>query len=397
MDWYPLYLYALFGSTLYFLQQAAQIALDARVLRRGLRTVPVFWLALFSFLYSTLFFFTLHVHGPVIGYAVMCAIPIISSLQQVAYISSFKEHLRLPQRALRRTQVIFLLFASTHLAGWALWQLSGVELVQYVRPNPRVNPLVVKMGLAQFTPTPVTLLGALVFIGAMTYSQLKILGALRKQGTRDKVLVIGVLVSIVALINECASGMGFADFYSITFIADALQLYRISSLIRKEALLRVEALENDVDTLVPIAHLGLFVGAIAHDIRNPLTVIGSCNQVLEGHLAGTSTVEPAFADKVFESIRSSVRQMEVIVRQYLTLARSDEPVCAEPMYLKPIVLGAVERGRQRGRSFGNPTLEISVPEDLVISGNPVLLELLLTNLITDAAQAAGERPHPGSA
>src|SRR5262249_13858222 len=156
------------------------------------------------------------------------------------------------------------------LAGWLAWALWGFEVILRDTPNPRTNPMLVAMGLDRFTPSAFTMAMSVLFLGFTIHAQLRILNVLRRSKNPDPLFVLGVFANLGLLVNETLGGLGLVNSVSFMFRAEGLEILRLGARLRQQAQLRIETLERDVNALTPMAQLGFFVGAIAHDIRNPL-------------------------------------------------------------------------------------------------------------------------------
>src|SRR5262245_29194859 len=111
------YVYFLFAAALAFFQKTVEVGWDTRLLGRSLRSVPLFGLAGYAFLYSVVIFASLHLHAKAASYVFFCALPVIGSLKQRAYVETLRSTLGLEERVLRFTRRVFLGLAVTFLAG----------------------------------------------------------------------------------------------------------------------------------------------------------------------------------------------------------------------------------------------------------------------------------------
>jgi signal transduction histidine kinase len=386
------YLYFLFAAVLVFFQKTVEAGWDTRLLGRSLRSVPLFALAGYAFLYSVVIFASLHLHAKAASYAFFCALPVIGSLKQRAYVGTLRSTLGLEDRVLRLTSRVFLGLAVTFLAGWLAWALGGFEVILRVTPNPRTNPMLVAMGLDRFTPTTFTMAMSVVFLGFTTYAQLRILNVLRRSKNSDPFLVLGVFATLALLVNETLGGLGLVNSVSFIFLAEGLEVLRLGARLRQQAQLRIETLERDVSALAPMAQLGLFVGAIAHDIRNPLAVIKASAQSLE--ITPSATGTPVKTSTVVERMLRAAGRIDAIVDRYLAFARDKDPVDAEPTPLRPIIGKALVHCRVPLEAAGSPSVAVEIKDGIEIRANPLLLEALFVNLISNSATALRGRSAP---
>jgi signal transduction histidine kinase len=116
------------------------------------------------------------------------------------------------------------------------------------------------------------------------------------------------------------------------------------------------------------------LGAIAHDLRTPLTRLAFRLEALDE------------ADR--EKLRPDIAEMEAMVQSTLGLARADsQPVERQRLELGSLVEKAAEDLAVTGRKVSAEALDT-----LVVDGDPVGLRRLFTNLL-DNGEAYGKRAH----
>jgi signal transduction histidine kinase len=386
------YVYFLFAAALIFLQKTVEVGWDARLLGRSLRSVPLFALAGHAFLYSVVIFVSLQFHAKAASYAFFCALPVIGSLKQRAYVMTLRSTLGLEDRVLRVTGWAFLALAVTFVTGWLAWAFWGFEVILRDTPNPRTNPMLVAMGLDRFTPTAFTMAMSALFLGFTIHAQLRILNALRRSKNPDPFLVLGIFATLAFLVNETLGGLGLVNSASFLFLAESLEILRLGARLRQQAQLRIETLERDVNALTPMAQLGLFVGAIAHDIRNPLAVIKASAQNME--ILPIAPDTPSKTSALVDRTLRAVGRIDAIVDRYLAFAHDSGAVDAAPTPLRPIIGKALAHCRAPLEAAGSPSIAIEIKDDIEIRANPLLLESLFVNLISNAATALRGRSAP---
>src|SRR5262249_49760699 len=204
------------------------------------------------------------------------------------------------------------------------------------------------------------------------HAQLRIQKALRRSNNPDPFLVLGIFVTLALLVNETLGGLGLVNSFSFMFLAEGLEILRLGARLRRQAQLRIETLERDVNALTPMAQLGLFVGGIAHDIRNPLAAIKASAQSLEILPTGPGT--PLSTSTVAERMLRAPGRIDAIVDRYLAFARDNGPVDARPTPLRPIIGTALAHCRVPLEAAGSPSIAIEIHDDIEIRANPLLLE-----------------------
>jgi signal transduction histidine kinase len=149
-------------------------------------------------------------------------------------------------------------------------------------------------------------------------------------------------------------------------------------------LARVVEMEEKLRASERLSALGLLAAEIAHEIRNPLTVV----QMLFHALVETLPLD-ATSQRDAELIGEKMRQMNRILDQVLSFARSSEPtkesVSAQQL-IDDVFLLTRHKLQQQGIEFRS-----TVAEDLpLLRADRAQLEQVLLNLILNAADAMPE-------
>ena len=138
-----------------------------------------------------------------------------------------------------------------------------------------------------------------------------------------------------------------------------------------------------------MASLGEITTTIAHEIRNPLSGLNLHLSLLEKILAGPGPLDEAArerAEGIVQLMRAASVKIGGIVRGVMELSRP-APVRLRPVQLNkavidtvPLFQGILRKGRIR--------LDTKLAEESLECGaDPVLVELVLLNIVTNAAQA----------
>ena len=144
---------------------------------------------------------------------------------------------------------------------------------------------------------------------------------------------------------------------------------------------RVVDMEEKLRASERLSALGLLAAEIAHEIRNPLTVM----QMLFHALVETLPLDPT-SQRDAEVISEKMRQMNRILDQVLSFARSSEPI-KEPVHAQQLFDDVFLLTRHKLLQQG---IEVrsSVPDDLpLFRADREQVEQVLLNLILNAAEA----------
>jgi len=146
-------------------------------------------------------------------------------------------------------------------------------------------------------------------------------------------------------------------------------------------LARVVDMEEKLRASERLSALGLLAAEIAHEIRNPLTVM----QMLFHALVETMRLDPT-SQRDAELIGEKMRQMNRILDQVLSFARSSEPI-KEPVHAQQLFDDVFLLTRHKLQQQ-DIDVRSSVPDDLpLFRADREQIEQVLLNLILNAAQA----------
>ncbi|MEJ7796564.1 MAG: ATP-binding protein, partial [Nocardioides sp.] len=133
-----------------------------------------------------------------------------------------------------------------------------------------------------------------------------------------------------------------------------------------------------------------FAGVVAHDLKNPLTVIQGWSESLQEELAADGPLDAPALRSMVERVQSASNQMTSFIDDLLgiTVARD------RPLDLEPLDLSALAGEVAELRRTGEAQARIAVQPEMAVTGDRFLVRQLLDNLIGNAVKyvAAGVRP-----
>jgi PAS domain S-box-containing protein len=140
-----------------------------------------------------------------------------------------------------------------------------------------------------------------------------------------------------------------------------------------------------------MAALGIMAGNVAHEIRNPLTVISGDAEMLREAMLRECPERPDWVNRLEAVVRNAAR-IERIVRGLRTLSREGggDPFVLTAM--KDIVDDAVELCRARFKPGNISLLVEPVPPDLRAECRATQIAQLLLNLLNNAVDAVRDLP-----
>lgn len=133
-----------------------------------------------------------------------------------------------------------------------------------------------------------------------------------------------------------------------------------------------------------------FSGVVAHDLKNPLTVIQGWAEAIQEELADEQPVDREALVSMLDRVREASDQMRTFIDDLLdfTVARD------RPLSISDVDLSAVAEEVAELRRASAPHPRITVQSGLCVSGDRPLIRQLLDNLIGNAVKyvAPGVRP-----
>jgi signal transduction histidine kinase len=123
-----------------------------------------------------------------------------------------------------------------------------------------------------------------------------------------------------------------------------------------------------------------FVAIASHELRTPATSIyGALTTLVQRVELPAETRE-----ELIEMAYQQSDRMRRLIEQLLDLSRLDAR--AIRVVPRPIVLSSVLREIVSGAVPGGPPVDLDVPPDLAVVGDPLVLERIVTNLLTNAVR-----------
>ena len=135
--------------------------------------------------------------------------------------------------------------------------------------------------------------------------------------------------------------------------------------------------------------LGAFSYSVAHDLRAPLAAISGFSQALEHELSAAGGTNDR-SRHYLERMRAGLKQTHEMIDALLALSQlSQAELRSEDVDLAPMARSAFDN--LRAQQPREATLHL--PPALPARGDPRLLQLVLDNLVGNAWEFSGHRPH----
>jgi two-component system, sporulation sensor kinase B len=168
---------------------------------------------------------------------------------------------------------------------------------------------------------------------------------------------------------------------SINFIASQIIIYFIYYLtnvrIKKQQLYYEQIQQSE-----RLKTTGQLAAAVAHEIRNPLTVVKGFLQVFEQ--------DTSFSDdrkRHFTLIIDELNTAEQVISQFLSIAKPDKEKATETVDVKVVLQSVTDLLHSYGLLHDNQ-IELTVMGECTISANNIEFKQLLINVIKNAIEAS---------
>lgn len=180
--------------------------------------------------------------------------------------------------------------------------------------------------------------------------------------------VLPVPLSQVNHVQKSYLKLGF--FFFLALLSGAL--FIVWELIRK-----LSSLEDESQRSKRLAQFGSLAAGVAHDIRNPLSILGlQLQELREMHLGDPESVN------LVNRMGKAIKRIDHTVASLLIFGRESLPF-NEPILIDDIIAEILGQ-----EDLGNMELSVYVPR-VILHGNHDLIYRMFENLLRNASEAVG--------
>ncbi len=174
-------------------------------------------------------------------------------------------------------------------------------------------------------------------------------------------------------------------------LTNAVRSFQTSVLDRDLAIAKLESTQNELVQAGKMAALGNLSAGIGHELNQPL---GAIKQRLHMLQAAISKGDEDASVRQTGKIKDLVSRMELIIQHLKRFARRSEHL-KEEVALMPLVTSAATL-MKANMAERHITLKTDPElETIAFMGDPVLVEQVIVNLLSNASDAIVETGHPG--
>jgi two-component system, sporulation sensor kinase B len=160
-------------------------------------------------------------------------------------------------------------------------------------------------------------------------------------------------------------------------------MYRFEDAIDEmEQIIEKTKLQKELQRAEKMNAIGQLAASVAHEIRNPMTVVKGFLQIFLGkqHMSGE---EQSYIQLMIDEMNRA----EVIINDYLSLAKPDFNQETELIDANELTLKVMDLMNSYAMLSKNIQLECSLPVDILIKGNQSELKQVLINILKNGIEA----------
>jgi signal transduction histidine kinase len=224
------------------------------------------------------------------------------------------------------------------------------------------------------------------------YSCIILWKELNQTRPKEYLLKIGMFLSLIGLFNDASLGSGYFYYgFPLSFLGALFESIRFTNYFQYKAYSRLNVLQDEVTKVAKAAHVGLAAGSIAHDIRNPLTIIFGNLQVIKSKI---KTENLSFdLEKFLKRIEISTERIENIVSTYTNLLYHNKQEELKEYNLKELIEASIANCEYRVKSSSLSIFE-EINPDLFLKCNKTEVIMTVSNLIVNACDATKDLESP---
>jgi signal transduction histidine kinase len=211
---------------------------------------------------------------------------------------------------------------------------------------------------------------------------------LKINNLREPLLYIGMIVSFLATVNDVLGGTGFT-YYSlpVIFLGFFLEMVRFSSFYSKAASKQVATLQLNLSESQRIAQVGMMSASIAHDIRNPLSLILMSTRIIQKLIKNQASNDNFIKiESRTDKIIQAGNQIESVIKTYLVMMRKQENDPKEDILLYDLLAKCEILLSPRLSEFGID-FKYNIKKDTVLHCRESDYLLVFSNLISNSIDA----------
>jgi two-component system, sporulation sensor kinase B len=167
----------------------------------------------------------------------------------------------------------------------------------------------------------------------------------------------------------------------VNFVASQIIIYFIFYLANAR-IKKLQLYYEQIQHSERLRTTGQLAAAVAHEIRNPLTVVKGFLQVFEQDSSFSDDRKGHFTLMIDE-----LNTAEQVISQFLTVAKPDKENITENVNVKVVLQSVTDLLHSYGLLHDN-RIELKVTEDCTISANTIEFKQLFINIIKNAIEAS---------
>ncbi len=198
--------------------------------------------------------------------------------------------------------------------------------------------------------------------------------------TNDRLAPVIILSAVLDLGTRLAGlEAGAVDYVTKPFDPAELKARVRAQFRMRDLALRLHRAEQ-------LSTLGVLTSGLAHELRNPANGVVNAVEPLRQLLPPELLANDQPVGQLLEVIGECAEQINTLARQLLGFRNSAVDLQTRPVKLHELVQRALSIGQD---SYRDLVMRVRVPDDVTVECAPPLMIQVLTNLLENAAHAAG--------
>jgi two-component system CheB/CheR fusion protein len=155
---------------------------------------------------------------------------------------------------------------------------------------------------------------------------------------------------------------------------------------------QLETMRNRAEALLTAdEHKNIFLSTLSHELRNPLAPLVNALQLIR--MSGASNEALHYPVKLIERQVEFIRRLVDDLLDLTRISSGKIQLVLEPVDLREVLMRAVETTRPMVAQHGHTLTQHLLPTPIVVRGDPVRLEQVFVNLLSNAAKYTPKGGH----
>ncbi|EQC44975.1 GHKL domain protein [Bacteriovorax sp. BSW11_IV] len=334
-------------------------------------------------LYCFVFAFNTHFFNQNLSDSLLTVFWILAYISYYCYIKAIEAYFNRDIKPLKFSKLYCLFLVSTHFIN----TLSIIFFKHNFLFVENLNQQTLFARTMHFTVSPNLFSLSLGGFGALVvfYTSYIIWGELKRTGSDERMLQVGIIVSVLCVLNDSILGLEISGaLIPLYYLGNAFEAIRLNLHYQTLAYEKINKLEGEVNKLASVAQFSYAAANISHDIKNHLMILkGQFNRLNKKY---------ADDDNILKA-QKYIDQISEITKIYSNLFKQNDHLKVTKQNVLQIVNDAIELNIDRIQK-AKIDIKLNIPDNLFANCNAIALTLCLVNLIGNAIEEISAKENP---